>query len=190
MAGTLSALGADIFPPGLAFHAIICDEAAQAVEPASLVPLHLLAPGGKLVLVGDPKQLPATVISCGAAAGMLSQSLFERCQKVSSRTIALRRTWGAVPAERGLLHLGGAVQGVTRARLRRGPPGPPRHSEVSAALPAPLLGRSRTRCLLRSMQSTRPCPRPHSTGWDPSGDADGAVPHAPRHLGLASQILL
>ncbi|KAL6777015.1 hypothetical protein ACKKBF_B19880 [Auxenochlorella protothecoides x Auxenochlorella symbiontica] len=98
VAGTLSALGADIFPPDLAFHAIICDEAAQAVEPASLVPLHLLAPGGKLVLVGDPKQLPATVISCGAAAGMLSQSLFERCQKAGTPVEMLTEQYRMHPA--------------------------------------------------------------------------------------------
>ncbi|KAL6538037.1 putative helicase MAGATAMA 3 [Orobanche gracilis] len=43
------------------FDVVIIDEAAQAVEPATLVPL---ANGCKQVfLVGDPVQLPATVIS-------------------------------------------------------------------------------------------------------------------------------
>jgi senataxin len=52
----------------------------QALEPAVLIPLMLLARGGKVVLVGDPKQLPATVLSQSAALGGLEQSLFERLQ--------------------------------------------------------------------------------------------------------------
>jgi hypothetical protein len=41
---------------------VVVDEAAQAVEPATLVPL---AHGGakQVFLVGDPVQLPATVMS-------------------------------------------------------------------------------------------------------------------------------
>lgn len=49
------------------FDVVVVDEAAQAVEPATLVPL---AHGGakQVFLVGDPVQLPATVMSqvgCG-----------------------------------------------------------------------------------------------------------------------------
>lgn len=50
----------------------------QALEPSALIALQLLAPGGRLVLVGDPQQLPATVVSRAAAAAALAQSLFER----------------------------------------------------------------------------------------------------------------
>ena len=57
-------------------------QAAQALEPAALVPLQLLAPGGHVVLVGDPKQLPPTVLSRAAEASNLAQSLFERLQQV------------------------------------------------------------------------------------------------------------
>ncbi len=58
-------------------------QAAQALEPAALIPLQMLAAcGGKVVLVGDPKQLPATVLSRAAQAKLLSQSLFERLQQV------------------------------------------------------------------------------------------------------------
>ena len=60
----------------------VCLQAAQALEPAALVPLQLLAPGGQVVLVGDPKQLPPTVLSWAAEAGNLAQSLFERLQQV------------------------------------------------------------------------------------------------------------
>ena len=46
------------------------------------MPLQLLAPGGQVVLVGDPKQLPPTVLSRAAEASNLAQSLFERLQQV------------------------------------------------------------------------------------------------------------
>jgi superfamily I DNA and/or RNA helicase len=52
---------------GERFDAVVIDEAAQALETATLVPLQLLASRGQLVLVGDPKQLPATVLSQLAA---------------------------------------------------------------------------------------------------------------------------
>ena len=61
-------------------------QAAQALEPAALIPLPLLAPAGRVVLVGDPAQLPATVLSGAAAAANLAQSLFERLQRVSSKS--------------------------------------------------------------------------------------------------------
>lgn len=58
------------------FDVLVVDEAAQAVEPSLLVPLAL---GAKQVyLVGDPVQLPATVISTRAVAHNYEQSLF-RC---------------------------------------------------------------------------------------------------------------
>ncbi|SPQ96780.1 unnamed protein product (mitochondrion) [Plasmodiophora brassicae] len=62
------------------FHTVIVDEAGQAVEPDSLVPLQFSC--RKLILVGDPKQLPPTVISQAADAKGLSRSLFERLEPV------------------------------------------------------------------------------------------------------------
>lgn len=52
------------------------------MEPAALIPLQMLKHDGKVVLVGDPKQLPATVVSRAAEAAGLSRSLFERLQQV------------------------------------------------------------------------------------------------------------
>ena len=49
-----------------------------------LVPLQLLAEDGRCVLVGDPKQLPATLLSRAATTAALAQSLFERLQRVLS----------------------------------------------------------------------------------------------------------
>ncbi|XP_017970760.1 PREDICTED: probable helicase MAGATAMA 3 isoform X2 [Theobroma cacao] len=60
------------------FDVVIIDEAAQAVEPATLVPL---ASGCKQVfLIGDPVQLPATVISPVAEKLGYGTSLFKRFQ--------------------------------------------------------------------------------------------------------------
>ncbi|KAL4853029.1 putative helicase MAGATAMA 3 [Chlorella vulgaris] len=61
------------------FDVVVVDEAAQAVEPATLVPL---AHGGakQVFLVGDPVQLPATVMSQRALAQGYSESLFKRLQ--------------------------------------------------------------------------------------------------------------
>ncbi|XP_049415027.1 probable helicase MAGATAMA 3 [Solanum stenotomum] len=61
------------------FDVVIIDEAAQAVEPSTLLPL---SNGCKQVfLVGDPVQLPATVISPIAGKFGYCTSLFERFQR-------------------------------------------------------------------------------------------------------------
>eukprot|EP00667_Euglena_gracilis_P032177 EG_transcript_48721 len=46
------------------YHTVVVDEAAQATEPQALVPVVYGC--RHLVLVGDPKQLPATVLSTEA----------------------------------------------------------------------------------------------------------------------------
>jgi hypothetical protein len=62
------------------FDVLIVDEAAQAVEPSILVPLAQC--GAKQVyLVGDPVQLPATVMSQRALLVGYSESLFKRFQE-------------------------------------------------------------------------------------------------------------
>ncbi|KAL4137423.1 hypothetical protein PRIC2_000943 [Phytophthora ramorum] len=58
------------------FDALIIDEAAQAVELSTLVPIRERV--ARVVLVGDPKQLPATVKSVVAAHARYDRSLFER----------------------------------------------------------------------------------------------------------------
>jgi len=58
------------------FPHVLIDEATQATEPAALVPIVRAA--RQLVLVGDHRQLPATVISLRAEEGGLDRSLFER----------------------------------------------------------------------------------------------------------------
>tara|TARA_B100000965_G_scaffold141978_1_gene118194 strand:+ start:121 stop:2049 length:1929 start_codon:yes stop_codon:yes gene_type:complete len=61
---------------GRRFSRVLIDEATQATEPASLVPL--VRGSRQIVLIGDHKQLPPTVISRRAEDGGLSRSLFER----------------------------------------------------------------------------------------------------------------
>ncbi|XP_071931172.1 probable helicase MAGATAMA 3 isoform X1 [Coffea arabica] len=77
---TLSFSGSALFSKlNRGFDVVIIDEAAQAVEPATLVPL---SNGCKQVfLVGDPVQLPATVISPIAEKFGYGMSLFKRFQK-------------------------------------------------------------------------------------------------------------
>jgi len=61
---------------GRRFTRVLIDEATQATEPASLVPISRGA--RQIVLIGDHKQLPPTVISRKAEKGGLARSLFER----------------------------------------------------------------------------------------------------------------
>jgi len=61
------------------FDIVIIDEAAQAVETSTLIPIQHQCK--KIVLVGDPKQLPATIISPLAIKHGYDQSLFQRLQE-------------------------------------------------------------------------------------------------------------
>ena len=61
------------------FETAIFDEAAQAAELATLIPLQYGA--RRVVLVGDPQQLPATVLSLEAKRRGYDTSLFERLQR-------------------------------------------------------------------------------------------------------------
>uniref|UniRef100_A0A7S0WSL5 Helicase ATP-binding domain-containing protein n=1 Tax=Chlamydomonas leiostraca TaxID=1034604 RepID=A0A7S0WSL5_9CHLO len=76
---TLSFAGSSIFYRlSRKFDVVVIDEAAQAVEPSTLVPLIM---GCKQVyLVGDPVQLPATVISSRAQDAAYDCSMFKRLQ--------------------------------------------------------------------------------------------------------------
>ena len=61
------------------FDTVLIDEAAQAVEMSTLIPLKYAC--RRLILVGDPNQLPATVFSERSKEHNYEQSLFERLQK-------------------------------------------------------------------------------------------------------------
>ncbi|KAL3682269.1 hypothetical protein R1sor_000291 [Riccia sorocarpa] len=64
------------------FDAVVIDEAAQALEPATLIPFQLLSQiNARCVMVGDPKQLPATVLSQTVGKMAYDRSMFERLQR-------------------------------------------------------------------------------------------------------------
>ncbi|KAK9812656.1 hypothetical protein WJX72_001408 [[Myrmecia] bisecta] len=81
---------------GRQFRLCALDEATQATEPAALV--ALLRHCEAAVLVGDPRQLPPTVISRQALAGGLGMSLFERLQLAGVRTLLLDTQYRMHPA--------------------------------------------------------------------------------------------
>lgn len=61
------------------FETVVIDEACQCVEPAALIPLRYNAT--QCILVGDPMQLPPTVLSQTACRAGYDQSLFVRMQR-------------------------------------------------------------------------------------------------------------
>ena len=76
---TLSGSGHDMFRHlSIDFETVIIDEAAQSIEVSALIPLKYGC--SKCIMVGDPKQLPPTVLSREAARFQYEQSLFVRMQ--------------------------------------------------------------------------------------------------------------
>ncbi|KAL4419979.1 hypothetical protein ABPG75_007077 [Micractinium tetrahymenae] len=79
---TLSSTQRKVFAQSAAkapFHTVLIDEAGQASEVAALQPLVFGAK--RVVLVGDPQQLPATILSELAKQVQMERSLFERLQQ-------------------------------------------------------------------------------------------------------------
>ncbi|KAI1634483.1 SEN1 N terminal-domain-containing protein [Biscogniauxia mediterranea] len=80
LCATLSGSGHEMFRNlSVEFETVIVDEAAQCVELSCLIPLKYGC--SKCILVGDPKQLPPTVLSQSAARYGYDQSLFVRMQQ-------------------------------------------------------------------------------------------------------------
>lgn len=82
--------------PRLTFATVLVDEATQATEPASLVPL--LMGCSQLYLVGDTKQLPPTVADLDASRDGLAASLFERLQDAGLSPLLLDTQYRMHPA--------------------------------------------------------------------------------------------
>lgn len=88
---TLSGSGHDIFAQtNIEFDTVIVDEAAQCVELSALIPLKYGC--RKCVLVGDPQQLPPTVLSLVAQKYAYAQSLFVRMQRNHKNDVHLLDT--------------------------------------------------------------------------------------------------
>jgi senataxin len=91
LCATLSGSGHEIFQGvNIEFDIVIIDEAAQSIELSALIPLKYGC--SKCILVGDPKQLPPTVLSREAARFQYEQSLFARMEKNHQKDIHLLDT--------------------------------------------------------------------------------------------------
>ena len=69
------------------FETVIIDEAAQSIELAALIPLKYGCQ--RCILVGDPNQLPPTVLSQAAAKFLYEESLFVRMQRNHPKSVYL-----------------------------------------------------------------------------------------------------
>ncbi|RJE17234.1 tRNA-splicing endonuclease, partial [Aspergillus sclerotialis] len=72
------------------FETVVIDEAAQSIELSALIPLKYGC--SKCILVGDPKQLPPTVLSRVASRFQYEQSLFVRMQANHPKDVHLLDT--------------------------------------------------------------------------------------------------
>jgi len=85
---TLSGAGHDqLAKMKVNFETVIIDEAAQSIELAALIPLKYGCQ--RCVLVGDPNQLPPTVLSQAAAKFHYEESLFVRMQRNYPKSVHL-----------------------------------------------------------------------------------------------------
>ena len=91
LCATLSGSGHDMFRNlNVEFETVIIDEAAQCIELSALIPLKYGC--SKCILVGDPEQLPPTVLSRSAQSFGYEQSLFVRMQKNHPKDVHLLDT--------------------------------------------------------------------------------------------------
>ncbi len=74
----------------LGFRTVFIDEAAQALEPACLIPILRCE---RVVLAGDHCQLPPTVKSRDAIKGGLSHTLFEKVMRKDGLSVMLREQY-------------------------------------------------------------------------------------------------
>ena len=80
---------------GRRFSQVLIDEATQATEPSTLVPI--VRGARQIVLVGDHKQLSPTVISRRAEDGGLNKSLFERIMDMGITPFLLTKQYRMHP---------------------------------------------------------------------------------------------
>ncbi|XP_042553535.1 protein ZGRF1 isoform X2 [Dipodomys spectabilis] len=82
----------------LKFPVVVLDECSQMTEPSSLLPIARFE-CEKLILVGDPKQLPPTIQGSDAAhENGLEQTLFDRLCLMGHKPVMLRTQYRCHPA--------------------------------------------------------------------------------------------
>ncbi|XP_038167500.1 protein ZGRF1 [Arvicola amphibius] len=101
----------------LKFPVVVLDECSQMTEPASLLPIARFE-CEKLILVGDPKQLPPTIQGSDAAhENGLEQTLFDRLCLMGHKPILLRTQYRCHPVisaiANDLFYEGNLVNGVS-----------------------------------------------------------------------------
>ncbi|NXG81711.1 ZGRF1 protein, partial [Stercorarius parasiticus] len=101
----------------LKFPVVVLDECSQMTEPASLLPIARFH-CEKLVLVGDPKQLPPTIQGSESAHEKgLEQTLFDRLCLMGHKPILLRTQYRCHPAisaiSNELFYEGHLIDGVS-----------------------------------------------------------------------------
>ncbi|XP_067847062.1 5'-3' DNA helicase ZGRF1-like [Heptranchias perlo] len=105
----------------LSFPLVLLDECSQITEPASLLPIARFG-CEKLILVGDPKQLPPTIQGSESAhdAG-LEQTLFDRMCLMGHNPIMLRTQYRCHPTisaiTNELFYDGNLIDGVSASNL-------------------------------------------------------------------------
>ncbi len=82
---TNSTAGSELLE-GRDFDVIVIDEATQATEPSCLIPMNH---GSKVIMAGDHKQLPPTIMNQEAKRGGLEETLFERMIEVHGEEIKI-----------------------------------------------------------------------------------------------------
>ncbi|XP_054418141.1 5'-3' DNA helicase ZGRF1 [Pteronotus mesoamericanus] len=102
---------------GLRFPVVVLDECSQMTEPASLLPVARFE-CEKLILVGDPKQLPPTIQGSDAAHEHgLEQTLFDRLCLMGHKPVVLRTQYRCHPViaavANDLFYGGGLRNGVS-----------------------------------------------------------------------------
>jgi len=102
------------------FRTCVIDEAAQALEPAAWIPI---AKCSRVVLAGDPFQLPPTVKSLDAARNGLAKTLIERCLETIPVVVSLLtmqyRMHGAIMGFSNQYFYEGALQAHDSVREKR-----------------------------------------------------------------------
>ncbi|XP_031231302.1 protein ZGRF1 isoform X2 [Mastomys coucha] len=101
----------------LKFPVVVLDECSQMTEPASLLPIARFE-CEKLILVGDPKQLPPTIQGSDAAhENGLEQTLFDRLCLMGHKPILLRTQYRCHPVisaiVNDLFYEGNLVNGIS-----------------------------------------------------------------------------
>mmetsp|Transcript_12657 Transcript_12657/g.19171 ORF Transcript_12657/g.19171 Transcript_12657/m.19171 type:complete len:483 (+) Transcript_12657:1808-3256(+) len=94
---------------------VLIDEACQSVEPATLIPILSTNSCRSLVMLGDPCQLPPTVVSDSSVQGdsPLSLSLMSRLASTLPAPVVVTAQADKTPKESGFLNLKATRQAVS-----------------------------------------------------------------------------